>query len=325
MRGRGLIFDGHERAAGPVRLPVQVRRFACIVYGNRRPPRRRWVSTCRGGRSGQFSILNSQWPAWRATTLGFTLLEGILVLVLLAVLLAFVLPDLGVELKRRALTESADRLRSLIVMAHAQAMRDGLRYRIMFPGTADPNDPLADPEIDVPLVTLQPIVERQCAPIENPEAYCGFAAEWKDQPVMQEGTRCVAVLPGRPSFDISPHSPIAGPQPSEGEAMFVPLTLNPDGTTEWVTFVLTDLPWDVELEEYHVGRILNVIVDGRTGQTWVQRALRVKEVEVMQEYGASPILHQDFTSQDEITEDNILQVQIGPGGAASVKRRSTVR
>ncbi len=251
----------------------------------------------------------------------FTLVEGILVILLLGVLIAFALPDLTPALRKRSLVESADRLRSLIVMAHAQAMQDGLKYRIMFPGTPDPNDRYAEKEIDVPLETLQPVVERQCEPLDNPEAFGGFEAAWKNRPILQEGTRCVAVLPGRPNFEITPESPIAGPSISEGQAEFVPLTLNPDGTTEWVTFVLTDLPFDIVPEPYHVGRILNVIVDGRTGQTWIQRALRVEEVEVMQEYGASPILHMDFTRADVITEENILEVRIGQGGAPSVHRR----
>jgi hypothetical protein len=132
----------------------------------------------------------------------------------------------------------------------------------------------------------------------------------------------VAVLPGKPNFEISPHSPIAGPSISEGKAEFVHLVFNPDGSTGWVTFVLTNLPFDLEQpESYHVGRILNVIVDGRTGQTWIQRVLRVEEVELMQEYGASPILHQDFTKPDVITEQNILEVHIGQGGIASGTRK----
>ena len=93
---------------------------------------------------------------------------------------------------------------------------------------------------------------------------------------------------------------------------------NPDGTTDyWVTFVLTDLPVDIDVRERHVGRILNVIVDGRTGQTWIQRAMRVREVELMKEKGASPILHLDFTRPDVITEANILEIHYRKGGVKS--------
>ncbi len=245
---------------------------------------------------------------------GFTLIEVLLVVMLLGLILAFTLPNLGGELKRRSLLESADRLRSLIHMTYARSIQDGIQYRVFFPGTPDPLDKHAKEEIDVPVETLQPIVQRQVAPINNPEAYGDVHDPWNEGPILQEGTRCVAVLPGKPNFDISAHSPIAGPAIWEGEAPFVQQTFRPDGTGDWVTYVLTDLPVDVELEPHHVSRIINVIVDGRTGEVWLQRAFRVEEVELMQEEGASPILHMDFTDAREITKDNILHVQVGQSG-----------
>ncbi len=244
----------------------------------------------------------------------FTLIEVLLVILLLGLLAAFLYPELGPEMQRRSLIESADRLRSLITMTHARAMQDGRRYRIQFPGTADPLDRYGEKEIDVPDVTLQPEILQQSDPLGNPDVFVGFDAPWGRHAVLQPGTRCVAVFGGRPNFEISPHSPIAGPSITEGIASFVPLTLNLDGTCDWVTFVLTDLPYDVEVESEHAPRILNVIVDGRTGQVWMQRALRVEEVEMMNERGASPILHIDFTQGDLLTEDNILEVHTRQGG-----------
>ncbi len=246
----------------------------------------------------------------------FTLIEMVLAIAILVIIFAFAYPNLSGEIRRRSLTESADRLRSLIVMAHAQAMQDGIKYRIQFPGTPDPLDRTAEKEVAVPFETLQPIVERQCDPLTNPDAFCGFGAPWREQTVLQEGTRCVAVRPGRPSFDIGASSVIAGPPITVERAEFVPLTLNPDGTSDWVTFVLTDLPIDVELEAGHAPHILNVIVDGRTGQAWIQRALLVEEVEVMNEKNASPILHMDFTDPNVITEENILEIQVRQGTGA---------
>jgi len=246
-----------------------------------------------------------------------TLIEVLLVIMLLGAIAAFVFPELGGEQRRRSLVESADRLRSLIVMTHARAMQDGLKYRIQFPGTPDPNDPNAEDMIDVPLTTQQPKVQKQADPLGSPDEYKKVDTPWSGRVVMQPGTRCVAVLPGRPDFEISAQSPIAGPSITDDEAKFVPLGLNPDGTCDWVTLVLTDLPHDIDLESRHVARILNLIVDGRTGQVWVQRALRVEEVELMQEYGASPLLHIDFTSADLITEDNILHIHSGSGGQVS--------
>lgn len=251
---------------------------------------------------------------------GFTLLEVLLTIGVLLLILALSFPDYKAMMQQRALKESGSQLKALIIMCHAKAMQEGRRYRVYFPGTPDPNDKLADKEIDVPYETLQPKVERQADPLINPEWYEEVAADWIPQKIMMEGTRCVAVLPGKPNFAIKPESPIAGPSVSEDFAEFVRVTFHPDGTSDWATFVITDLPYDVHVEAFHVGRIINVIVDGRTGKPWLQRALRVEEVELMQEYGASPILHQDFTDPREITEENILEVHMSSGGAKAGRR-----
>lgn len=251
----------------------------------------------------------------------FTLIEVVLVIALLAVIVAFAYPELGSELKRRSLVESADRLRSLIVRAHAQAMLESRQYRIEFPGTPNPDDPNAEEAIDVPLETLQPRLLRQEDPLESPHMFVDYEAHWAPREVLMPGTRCVAVLAGRPRFDIDASRPLAGPSITEdAQAEFVPLTLYPDGTCDWVTFVLTDLPADVQLEPGHAPRIVNVIVDGRTGAAWMQRALRVEEVEIMEEMGASPILHMDFTRSDVITEDNVLRVHMAAEGAVGSRQ-----
>lgn len=251
----------------------------------------------------------------------FTLIEVVLVIALLAVIVAFAYPELGAELRRRSLVESADRLRTLIVMAHAQAMLDSRQYVIEFPGTPDPNDPQADSQVDVPDETLQPILLRQEDPLEMPHAYHEYFPSWARHEILLPGTRCVAALPGRPRFNIDGSRALAGPSISDdGVTEFAPLTLYPNGTTDWVTFVLTDLPTDTQVEAHHAPRIINVIVDGRTGKAWMQRALRVREVELMEEVGASPILHMDFTRADEITKDNVLHVQMAREGAVGGRR-----
>jgi type II secretory pathway pseudopilin PulG len=246
----------------------------------------------------------------------FTLLEALLVILVLGLIASMVFPNLGHELRNRSLIESADRLRSLIVTTHARAVFEGVSYRIQFPGTPDPNDPKVRKEIDTPLETYQPQILKQWNALQYPDEYAEVESPLGDAAILQPGTRCVAVLSGRPDFTIAGSSPIAGPQVGEGLASFVPLTVNPDGTAEWVTFVLTDLPYDVQLEREDAAHILNVIVDGRTGQVWVQRALRREEVELMNEKGASPILHVDFTAGEEITEDNLLEIHMRAVGSS---------
>ena len=252
----------------------------------------------------------------------FTLLEVTLVIIILGLLAAIIYPNLDPDRRQRSLTESAERLRALIEMAHARAMQEGIRYRISFPGTPDPNDPDAEKEVDVPFETLQPNVERQQDPQGNPEWYGGFDADWKNQAILQDGTRCVSVVPGKPSYGISTRSPIADPALPENKTEFVPLTLYPDGTTEWVTFILTDLPFEVEMEPSHITHILYLIVDGRTGQVWMQRAMLNDEVQVMQDHNASPIMHMDFLSSQQITEQNILEVHMRSGGVSAGRQSS---
>lgn len=235
----------------------------------------------------------------------FTLIELLLVIVLLALVTAFVLPDLSGNMERRSLIESADKLRSLVVMTRAQAMQDGLKRRIEFPGTPDPLDRHARQEVEVPTATAQPIVKKQTDPLNNPD-YFGYDVE---ESVLREGTRCVAVL-GWTSDTYCENNGgnLAGPEiSSQGQTSFSPLTLNPDGTTDKLAFVLTDLPPDYEPQEYDVGHIIYVIVDGRTGQTWLQRAFRTEECLMMAEYKVSPVLRQDFTRPDKVTEANILK------------------
>lgn len=234
-----------------------------------------------------------------------TLIEVILVIMVIGMIVGFTFPKLDVVLRGGSLKESADRLRSLVLMSHAEAMQTGLKYRVFFPGTPDPNDKFAEKEIDIPFETLQPIVERQFAPIANREAFGDFDAKWKNGEILRPGTRCVAVLPGTPRFDIRDDSEVAGISFTDYEAEFVRPTINPDGTTDWATFVLTDLPPDIDLEARHMSRILNLVLDGRTGKVWIQRAFQVDEIEYMQELHVRPLMYQDFTRAEPLDEDDI--------------------
>ena len=250
------------------------------------------------------------------------MLEVLLVLMLLGLLVAFVAPNLSGEMRRRSLTESADRLRSLIIITHAKAMEDGVRYRIEFPGTPDPLDEDAEKTIDVPVETRQPNVIRQDNPIGRPDQYGGFDAPWKKGPILMEGTRCVMAYHGTPSFDTEHGGEIAGRPFGEGdEVEFVSLTLNPEGTCDWITFVLTDLPWDVELKPYHAHRILNVVVDGRTGHVWIQRSLTVDELEVIQDEGGSPVFHRDFLLTKLLTDEDISVVDVFQNKTGAIRGR----
>ncbi len=264
----------------------------------------------------------------------FTLTEIIVVIAILGLIMAFVYPDLQKMMQSRRLESSADGLRSLLIMCRSRAMQDGIKYRVQFPGTPDPLDKEADKETDVPTETQQPEVYRQDRPIDFPDSFVPVDEDWAKRPVLyngkdvlfgnqlRSGVRCVALRSGPPSFDNVGGSPIAGPPiTDEGKTEFVPLTFNPDGTCDTVTFYLTDLPQDAELTESDMLRIYHVVVDGRTGQAWFQRALLNEEVEVLTEHEASPLLHMDFISPDKITEANIIMLGPSPTEQAAIAQQ----
>jgi len=247
------------------------------------------------------------------TRRAFTLVELILTILILGLIVGFVFPDLDKMFRTRKMEESAEQLRSLLVMARSRSMRDGVKYRVQFPGTADPLDKHAEREVDVPFETKQPEVFRQDRPLEFPDSFAKVEEDWTMRDFLKEGVRCVATYYGT-NFDETPGTPIVGPPITEGKWEFVSLTFNPDGTCDHLTFRLTDLSVDVEPSSIEPTRVLDLIVDGRTGQTWFQRAFTIEEKDIMDEYGASPILHMDFNSPDPITENNILMINVDQRG-----------
>jgi prepilin-type N-terminal cleavage/methylation domain-containing protein len=251
----------------------------------------------------------------------FTLIELILTILIIGLIIGFVYPDLDRMFATRKLEESAEELRSLLVMARSRAMRDGIRYRVQFPGTPDPLDKNADPEVDVPFETKQPEVFRQDRPLDFPDSFAKVEEDWTMQGFLKEGVRCVATFYGT-NFDETSGSSVVGPAITEGKWEFVALNFNPDGTCDHLTFRLTDLPFDIEPSKITPTRVIDLIVDGRTGQTWFQRAFTVDEKEVMEEYGASPILHMDFNSPDPITEENILMIHVDRQGRPTKTQRT---
>lgn len=241
---------------------------------------------------------------------GFTFLEVILAILLLALLLALAMPRVGGHLAATGLPESGERLRSLIHLTRAAAMRDGTRYRLSFPGAPDPDDPNAERFVEVSPEPQQPIVQREHDPVNKPGEFVDANLNYDVGHILVGGVRCIAVRLGMPSFDVNPNSPFAGPAVDAIEAPMDTVTFYPDGTCDWATFTLTNLGFEEDIGEQHIVRIMSVIVDGRTGQTWFQRPLRNREKELLDEYRATPIFHVDYLDPAELTEDNILQVRL---------------
>jgi type II secretory pathway pseudopilin PulG len=216
-----------------------------------------------------------------------TLLEIIMVTGLLVVLFAFVVPNLFGRYEKQQLLESAQRLRAQIQMVRTQAQADNLRYRIRWVTEEDTN------EDDLLKWPREPFIEYEPEP---------FITEWDkwspadsaavQQESLIEPVRCLAVTLGKPTayetFDERFGGVDFNQAMDRAEVVF-----NPDGTCEWATFTLTDD------RRNHRGElnIVDVIVDGRTGQVWIQQPLTDKELEQLRLGSATdklvPFLRQD--------------------------------
>jgi prepilin-type N-terminal cleavage/methylation domain-containing protein len=236
---------------------------------------------------------------------GFTLLELLLVIALMVILAGFVLPSFWGSLRAEALPTSARDLRSLIYVTRANAMLDGLRYRIRFPEPGEMEDPARE---------HQPLVEVEALPIEEPGQFPEVRASWARDAVLEANVRCVKLLPGMPKmledrFDGA--SQLGGEEDAQRDLWEVSLVIEPDGTAEWATFLLVRLddPTVDDEEAIEAAPKLNVMVDGRTGQVWVQRPLSDEEMELLKRENGSHILHMDRIDAAPITEENILHLR----------------
>ncbi len=236
---------------------------------------------------------------------GFTLLELLLVIALLVILTGIVLPSFWGSLRAEALPTSARDLRSLIYVTRANAMLDGLRYRIRFPEPGEMDDSTRE---------YQPLVEVESLPIEAPGRYEEVRASWARDAVLDPNVRCVKLTLGMPKmledrFDGASH--FGGEEDARRELWEVSLVIEPDGTAEWATFLLVRLDDPLEDDEDAIENApkLNVMIDGRTGQVWVQRPLSDDEMELLKRENGSHILHMDRIDSAPITEENILHLR----------------
>jgi type II secretory pathway pseudopilin PulG len=248
----------------------------------------------------------------------FTLMELLLVIGLMVVLTAMAMPALFSELQRSRLPESAERMRSLLTMVRAQAQWSGLRHRLRFP-TED------DDEEDLVLGLRQPIIEREDDPIEEPEEWTIVREPWAIDETMQPGIRCVEVRLGKPTLEgirdarerRNDISDLMEERFEEFEAERPPLIIEPDGTSEWATFVLTDAPEDMELDDLNPDdldaeedeiQLVEIILDGELGFVWLQRPFYEEELDLFEEENWPVLMRTDYLDSTPLSEDNVLEL-----------------
>jgi type II secretory pathway pseudopilin PulG len=235
----------------------------------------------------------------------FTLLEVSLVVGLMALLAAMVVPNFLRELEREELPGSARNIRSLLTLIAANAAFDGKRYRIRFP---------EEDELDLLGSVQQPIIEREDDPIDDPEAFYPVTAPWAVGQTLLGSVWCAEIRQGRPTIErIRQTRSEVQAALEHGREDFeierLPLVFDPDGTCEWATFVLTDAPWDTDLEELEDYDRIELILEGATGLAWMQRPFYDEELDLFEENGWPAVLRQDFLSKRVLTEDDVLELR----------------
>jgi hypothetical protein len=203
---------------------------------------------------------------------GLTLLEILLVGGLLVVLFSFVMPNLFGRFEKQQLIESANRLRAQIQMTRTQAQMDNLRYRIRWVTHEDTN---ADDVRDWP---RQPFVEFEPDPYDTDWEEWELADPvWVMDEILLSPVRCLSVTLGKP-MHYETYDDRFGRTDFERPMERPELVFEPNGTCEWATFTLTDdrVNADGEL------MILDVIVDGRSGQAFIQHPLTDEEMEELE-------------------------------------------
>ena len=278
--------------------------------------------TCIVGRTGRIAAKSrrsclSERPRGLkpAARRGFTLLELMLVLGMLALLAVFVVPNLRSPIERSYLPESGERLRALITLTRANAMLDGLRYRMRFLDESDEQwDKLSDHD------RLQPLIEFEFDPIKQPWEFFPVKASWATPDTFLGEVWCYELRFGEPTFEdvlaeledqeFEDERELKEKLGLEEDDPWV-LIFEPDGTSEWMTFRLIDVPYEdfdqAGMAEY---RQMDVILDGRLGMVFLQRPLSEDEMDVLLEKGHSPILRRDFLRREPLTEDDVLEINM---------------
>jgi prepilin-type N-terminal cleavage/methylation domain-containing protein len=236
---------------------------------------------------------------------GFTLLEVSLVIGIVLLITMMVVPNLIDEFKREELPGSARQLRSLLTLVSANAAFDGKRYRIRF---------CEDGEEDALGGDQQPLVEREDDPFEEPDVFNLVTDPWAVGNTFLGEVWCAEIRLGRPTIERlrERRSQIEEALDEEFEdfdARRLPLIFEPDGTSEWATFVVVaDAPRGIDVEQLEDYERIEVIYEGETGLAWLQRPFYEEELDLFEEKNWPAVLRQDFLRSAALTEDDVLEI-----------------
>jgi prepilin-type N-terminal cleavage/methylation domain-containing protein len=247
---------------------------------------------------------------------GFTLMEMLLVTGLLAILSALVLPPMIQDIERSRLPDSANQMRSLLRLTRGYAVMDGRRYRVRFLEEGESAEPR---DANIVYDPRQPVVEWEPEPLSEPGTFVPVLASWAQSDVLRKGVRCLEIRLGKPTVeslrknDTERHEMLVEDLLGEADERYPPLYFEPDGSTEWATFVLTSAPPsageradEIDPLEYPV---IEVILDGVSGLAWLQRPLQDEELDMLEENNWPPVFRRDFLNERVLTENDVIEIQ----------------
>lgn len=250
---------------------------------------------------------------------GVTLLELILAIGLLAVLTSLTFAALMRRAKSQYLEVSCRELASLITMVRARAQLDGKVYRVRFLTEEEVRDAESDAEDGGPTIDpRQPVIEREDDPIEEPGKFTRVKAPWARRDPFLGDVWCCEVRLGKPTIDqliVLRESRAEDLKNDLEEAFdefdprFPPLIIYPSGQSEWVTFVLTEAEYMLDLENLRDEVRIDTIIDGFTGEAWLQRPFYDEELDLFAEKHWPAVLRQDLLTSYVLTEDDVLEIQ----------------
>jgi len=212
---------------------------------------------------------------------GFTLLEVVLVIGLLAILAGFAWPAMSVMFRKSQLPESADQFKSLLGLTRAQAMLDNRRYRIRFA----PKERF-------------PVIESEPDPFTAVGKYEAVKADWTADERLLGDAQVHEIRLGRPEYTLPFDDEKAGIDVSapgddasatsdgivdaesdgtQTEPTFTPemtsdepvdekrptIVFEPDGSTNWATIILANKSPDAVLADDE--EQIWIEMDGRSG------------------------------------------------------------
>lgn len=253
----------------------------------------------------------------------FTLLEVSLVAAILVLLASMAVPTLIREIRADALPRSARQLRSVLSLVAAHAALEGKRYQIRFPREDEEEENLL---ID----DRQPIIEREDDPIRHPEEFVLVTEPWVVGRTFLDKVWCARVRLGKPTIELLRQERDAVAEGldraveeelEDFDVQRPPLVFEPDGTSRWATFVVTDAPSDIDIGDLVEYATIEVILEAETGLAWLQRPFSDSEIDLFEERGWPAVLRQDFLDSRELTEDDVLEIRESSLRGYDVKRK----